>query len=109
MRIKITEQMGLVGSQQSRRRTMLDALFEQDEIFCLAVELIDLELVCKDGQIPFQKIDEDLLTRPEHRPQRAEIGRASCRERVCQYVEISVVAVSLKKNKKKANNQKREK
>src|SRR3546814_18545492 len=30
-----------------------------------------------------------------------EIGRASCRERVCQYVEISVVAVSLKKKKKK--------
>src|SRR3546814_11795627 len=28
-----------------------------------------------------------------------EIGRASCRERVCQYVYISVVAVSLKKNK----------
>src|SRR3546814_18207477 len=28
---------------------------------------------------------------------RVEIGRASCRERVCQYVSISVVAVSLKK------------
>src|SRR3546814_13932448 len=28
-----------------------------------------------------------------------KIGRASCRERVCQYVYISVVAVSLKKNK----------
>src|SRR3546814_16006018 len=28
---------------------------------------------------------------------RQEIGRASCRERVCQYVSISVVAVSLKK------------
>src|SRR3546814_12100004 len=27
----------------------------------------------------------------------AQIGRASCRERVCQYVSISVVAVSLKK------------
>src|SRR3546814_11291373 len=27
-----------------------------------------------------------------------EIGRAACRERVCQYVLISVVAVSLKKN-----------
>src|SRR3546814_16907409 len=26
-----------------------------------------------------------------------QIGRASCRARVCQYVEISVVAVSLKK------------
>src|SRR3546814_18409821 len=34
----------------------------------------------------------DLRRRP-----RAQIGRASCRERVCQYVEISVVAVSLKK------------
>src|SRR3546814_12304552 len=33
---------------------------------------------------------------------RQEIGRASCRERVCQYVWISVVAVSLKqKNRKK--------
>src|SRR3546814_16859687 len=30
-----------------------------------------------------------------------EIGRASCRERVCQYVSLSVVAVSLKKKKKK--------
>src|SRR3546814_20064336 len=28
----------------------------------------------------------------------AQIGRASCRERVCQYVSISVGAVSLKKN-----------
>src|SRR3546814_18135628 len=28
-----------------------------------------------------------------------QIGRASCRERVCPYVYISVVAVSLKKNK----------
>src|SRR3546814_12540384 len=33
------------------------------------------------------------------RPRR-QIGRASCRERVCQHVEYSVVAVSLKKNKK---------
>src|SRR3546814_17639645 len=30
-----------------------------------------------------------------------QIGRASCRERVCKYVSISVVAVSL--NKKTAN------
>src|SRR3546814_13240452 len=30
----------------------------------------------------------------------AAIGRESCRERVCQYVSISVVAVSLKKKKK---------
>src|SRR3546814_17123894 len=31
--------------------------------------------------------------------QSMEIGRASCRERVCQYVWISVGAVSLKKKK----------
>src|SRR3546814_11670172 len=30
-----------------------------------------------------------------------KIGRASCRERVCQYVSISVAAVALKKKKEK--------
>src|SRR3546814_16904157 len=38
--------------------------------------------------------------RSDHRrlaPGGREIGRASCRERVWQYVEISVVAVALKK------------
>src|SRR3546814_19174261 len=30
-----------------------------------------------------------------------KIGRASCRDRVCQYVSIWVVAVSLKKKKKR--------
>src|SRR3546814_20734770 len=36
-----------------------------------------------------------------------QIGRASCRERVCQYVSISVVAVSLiKKNNNKYKNKK---
>src|SRR3546814_16506278 len=30
---------------------------------------------------------------------RVQLGRASCRERVCQYVSISGVAVSLKKKK----------
>src|SRR3546814_13026576 len=32
----------------------------------------------------------------KHLPDDAEIGRASYRERVCQYVDIEVVAVSLK-------------
>src|SRR3546814_13090638 len=36
-----------------------------------------------------------------------EIGRASCRERVCQYGSISVVAVSLKKKHKKKINKKK--
>src|SRR3546814_19809111 len=34
-----------------------------------------------------------------------EIGRAACRERVCQYVLISGVAVSLKKQKEKKKKQ----
>src|SRR3546814_17015704 len=41
-----------------------------------------------------------LLGHPMQGP-KGEIGRASCRERVCQYVEIWVVAVSLKKKNKK--------
>src|SRR3546814_16645516 len=36
----------------------------------------------------------------EHSARVFEIGRESCRERVCQYVSISVVAGSLKKKKK---------
>src|SRR3546814_11959933 len=34
-----------------------------------------------------------------------KIGRASCRERVCQYVSISVVAVSLNKKKSQITQQ----
>src|SRR3546814_11388566 len=34
-------------------------------------------------------------------PAWVQIGRASCREGVCRYVSISVVAVSLKKKRKK--------
>src|SRR3546814_17154543 len=35
--------------------------------------------------------------REGHLERKRPIGRASCRERVCQYVEISVVAVALKR------------
>src|SRR3546814_12089642 len=51
---------------------------------------------------------DDALPAPQHQQRRndlavavgaVEIGRASCRESVCQYVYISVVAVSLKKTK----------
>src|SRR3546814_16732882 len=37
--------------------------------------------------------------RLDEQPGQRQIGRASGRETVCQYVEISVVAVSLKKTK----------
>src|SRR3546814_18523871 len=44
------------------------------------------------GYFFFGTPGEPLKERP-----RPEIGRASCRDRVCQYVSISVVGVSLKK------------
>src|SRR3546814_17974071 len=43
-----------------------------------------------------------LFTKVGLRPE-AKIGRASCRERVCQYVSISVVAVSLKQKQTQQN------
>src|SRR3546814_16679836 len=37
-------------------------------------------------------------------PKDAELGRASCRERVCQYVYIPVCALTLKQKKPQQNN-----
>src|SRR3546814_12185625 len=53
-------------------------------------------------QILHRPADRDLTAAqriPCQRPRLVEIGRASCRERVCQYVWISVGAVALKKKK----------
>src|SRR3546814_21143961 len=52
---------------------------------------------------PYQNMN-DLLTaiKANHGKLKAsgtEIGRASCRESMCKYVEISVVACTFKKNK----------
>src|SRR3546814_17937859 len=51
-----------------------------------------------DGQFSQQVFDpQGQLSESSSGRIALEIGRASCRERVCQYVSISVVAVSLKK------------
>src|SRR3546814_20422919 len=47
---------------------------------------------------PWLRIRE-LLEDGGVRVPRVQIGRASCRERVCQYVSLSVVAVCLKKKR----------
>src|SRR3546814_19738062 len=50
-----------------------------------------------------EQVARDDLAEGDHRhaaEQQSEHGRASCRERVCQYVEISVGGVSLKKKHK---------
>src|SRR3546814_2760168 len=53
----------------------------------------------RDQVISFQLKNqfEPLGVLENYLPEDRQIGRASCRERVCQDVEISVVAVSLKK------------
>src|SRR3546814_12897672 len=71
----------LVGGRQSRAR-VLAGLQRIDAIS--GVELQHLAF-------PVQRATADRLG------PMVEIGRASCRERVCQYGTISVVAVSLKK------------
>src|SRR3546814_16719408 len=49
--------------------------------------------------VPLCRSAVALLRRMRSERLALEIGRASCRERVCQYVSFSVVAVSLKKKK----------
>src|SRR3546814_14759387 len=89
-------------------------LAANDEIDLAAVALpIDNQLVRFEmpenaaflqlGEIPVGQIGQD-LDAGERRPLglgHAEIGRASGRARVCQYVYVSGVAVLLKKKRKK--------
>src|SRR3546814_15117822 len=49
-------------------------------------------------------LDNIREAKPIYRQTSNEIGRAYCRERVGQYVSVSVVAVSLKKKNKKKQN-----
>src|SRR3546814_11261973 len=94
----------------SRRRHTRCALVTGVQTCALPICLFDLGLalhrLLQEGRIGRQ-LDQHLLQgggAEEVRRRRVgeEIGRASCRERVCQYVSISVVAVSLKTQKTKS-------
>src|SRR3546814_12645780 len=54
----------------------------------LGMRIVDVEILFIDVQTPRCNEEFEISF--------SEIGRASCRERVCQYVSIWVVAVSLK-------------
>src|SRR3546814_19555348 len=54
--------------------------------------------VDEEGSSPIESAASK-ATRIRGVKQHVEIGRASCRERVCQYVSILVVAVTLKKKR----------
>src|SRR3546814_19299893 len=75
---------------QLQRATRIESLFidaESDRAFGIALVLMDLN----DAVVFGAQLRVGL---------RQQIGRASCREGVCQYVSISAVAGSLKKENK---------
>src|SRR3546814_13567882 len=76
-------------------KEMVNAAFETN-----LTQGVQFERRLFTGLFATQDQKEGMAAFVEKRP---EIGRASCRERVCQYVEISVVAGSLKKQKKNNN------
>src|SRR3546814_18967462 len=102
-----------VGAALQQLDPLWEELFpaEQARIVQLLVARVD---VAPAGEIEAAVIDQlrAVFRQPEivvgtWRQARAEMddlteeyGRAACRERVCQYVKLSVVAVTLKKKKK---------
>src|SRR3546814_15687357 len=76
---------------------IVDMLLERQHAFGLC----QTEHLIQQGQ-KFQIVPLDVFRPPENGPEASQsladqIGRASCRESVCQYVSITGVAVSLKK------------
>src|SRR3546814_16867640 len=85
---------GPVGAEKSQHFARLNGKADR-----IDNEMIGVTLAQRTG---LNHWHASLMHAAQHRknaPRRCQIGRASCRERVCQYVEISVVAASKKKNK----------
>src|SRR3546814_15096467 len=84
----------MLPAPASGRRGRFGELQEvvQQRVALLRGDALRMELHAVDRQGP-------VLQAHDHAVVGGQIGRASCRERVCQYVSISVVAVSLKKKK----------
>src|SRR3546814_16022975 len=59
----------------------------------------DLDSTPLDPKGPTHRVTSNISLHGRLSEEGKKIGRASCRERVCQYVYISVVVVSLKKQK----------
>src|SRR3546814_18206298 len=87
-------------ARQWRLARLLPARWED---LAAALRLSDRRRGVRCGLCPRHCARPELLGRS--RQGAAALGRASCRERVCQYVSISVVAVYFKKQTEyKANN-----
>src|SRR3546814_14821555 len=104
--------------QKSGNPVRGELIFRKPELTCLSCHAIggaggltgpDLsslgtsspaETIIKSIVYPTESIKEGYeMQRVARKDGSEEIGKASCRERVCKYVVFSVVAVSLKKKK----------
>src|SRR3546814_14897301 len=94
-----------VDWSDQQRHDFLVGRLAGDEIDSFACEVAALSLILADypnqngWHIAEADLFEDGILQHRMKERSVEIGRASCRERVCQYVSSSVVAVSLKKKK----------
>src|SRR3546814_16160879 len=93
----ITKDNAIVGVDGVVFFQVLDAPKAAYEVQSLEFAIMQLTMTNLRTVMGSMDLDE-LLSQRDHINSK-QIGRASCRERVCQYVEISVAAVSLKKQK----------
>src|SRR3546814_16559579 len=80
-----------------RSRNMLMALTVMSRALAVDHDVLDLGVLLK--RVHRHVLAVARLLEPAVGHLRREIGRASCRERVCKYVYISGVAVAVEKNK----------
>src|SRR3546814_9373083 len=77
-----------------------DLLYTESDLIIRTIRDVfssDIERIIVDDAQAAQRARDFLAVASPRAGSNVEIGRASCRARVCQYVSISVVAVSLKK------------
>src|SRR3546814_14974395 len=86
----------VLAERLDKRETPYAGIFHA--LVALAGGKLDSEAL---QEIQEREPDEDHARIDEEWDEAPEIGRASCRERGCQYVSIAVVAVSLKKKRRK--------
>src|SRR3546814_20822430 len=90
----LREGVDLCGARPAGHR--ISGLHESIDCCVLAHHLSKVVARAREGRTDDGNVVFELVRR-QSVAELGKIGRASCRERVCQYVEITVVAVSLKK------------
>src|SRR3546814_15833198 len=101
--VALTQRHAVVIDAADYFRAARDAMLRAEEqilLICWDFDpRIKLDPDADDGDHP-NRLGDFILWLARRRPQLQihVIGRASCRERVCKYLSISVVVVSLKEN-----------